>query len=313
MKIVVFGGGGFIGSQLATALFDMDNEVIAFDKPTAKYINILEKKGVHVYRGDLLNLEDLHKVLDSAEIVFHLVSTTVPKTSNENPIFDINSNLIGTLHLLDAAKNHKVRKIVFSSSGGTVYGNPKEIPISEEHPTNPICSYGIIKLTIEKYLQMFWTLYGVDYSILRISNAYGNGQKVNLNQGVIPTIISKTLAGEEIKVWGSGLAVRDYIYVDDVVSAFLDVLNYRGQERIFNIGSGIGYSVIEIISIIQKELGKSVLYCKDNNSDISVQKNILDITRAKRELNWIPRIDITEGIKRTIEFVKNDKFIFKAN
>jgi UDP-glucose 4-epimerase len=308
MNCVVIGGGGFIGSHLSESLLNQQNEVVVFDRPNAKYLNELAKQGASVITGNFLVKDIVKKALQSAEIVYHLVSTTVPKTSNENPVYDIETNLIGTINLFNIAKESGVKKIIFSSSGGTIYGIPKEIPISENHPTDPICSYGIVKLAIEKYLHMFWTLYGVDYCILRMSNAYGERQSSNGTQGIIPTIIDRGLHHQEINIWGDGTVIRDYIHVNDVVEAFLKASASLGPERIFNISSGQGHSVNEIIRMVEEDLHQPlrVIHTPGLASDVPI--NILDNTLARQILHWDPRINLSDGLHQTIEYMR-DHFI----
>ena len=213
MNCVVMGGGGFIGSHLTESLLLRYGKVTVFDKPGAPHLDLLSRKGANIILGDFLESTHVQKALISADTVFHLISTTVPKSSTDDPVFDIETNLVGTVSLLNLAKKTGVKKIVFTSSGGTVYGVPREIPISEDHPTDPISSYGIVKLTIEKYLHLLWTLYGMNYSILRISNAYGERQIANSAQGIIPTIIDKVLHDEVFTIWGDGSVIRDYVHI----------------------------------------------------------------------------------------------------
>ena len=304
MKYVVIGGAGFLGSHLIELLLKDGNDTTVFDRPGALYLNELSKKGANIILGNYLDPTDLHKVLSDVETVFHLVSTTVPKSSNEDPIFDIETNLVGTLRLLTIAKNAGVKKIIFPSSGGTVYGVPRKIPINENHPTDPICSYGIGKLAIEKYARLFWTLYGIDYCILRISNAYGERQPMNKLQGIIPVIIVSGLLDRDIHIWGDGTVIRDYIHATDLANAFLKASNHNDEPRIFNIGSGHGISINELIRLIEKGIGKPLKIIYNHGQAYDVPINILDISEAKRSLEWYPEIDINEGISRTINFFR---------
>lgn len=299
MKCVVIGGGGFIGSHLCETLLTNGHEVTAFDKPGARFLPALERTGAEIYTGNFLSQPDIQAVLKNAEVVYHLISATVPQTSNENPVFDVEANILGTLRLLEAARTAHVRKIVFASSGGTVYGIPKEIPIKEIHPTNPISSYGITKLTIEKYLHLYATLYGLDYSILRIANAYGERQPVTGSQGVIGSFLLKAIHNSEITVWGDGSIVRDYTHVNDVVNAFMQTATYHGEPKIFNIGAGQGHSVNDIIAIIEEVIQRPLIvkYMPGRVFDIPV--NVLDISCAKTHLPWRPVIGLSEGIGRT--------------
>lgn len=301
------GGGGFIGSHLSEALLTAKYNVTVLDQPGAYYIDFLRSKGARIQIGSYLDPEILKKSLIGIDTVFHLVSTTVPKTSNSDPVFDIQSNLIGTVNLLSIAKENGVKKIIFASSGGTVYGIPKEIPISESHPTDPISSYGIVKLAIEKYAHLYWTLHNVDYRVLRISNAYGERQSPNGVQGIIPTIISSGLQNKEIQIWGDGSVIRDYIFISDIVDAFLKVSIDSSGLKIFNVGSGMGVSINDLVIIISKLLDKRLNVVFQYGLAYDVPINILDNSRSREILEWNPKVDIKEGIDRTVNFLKNSK------
>ena len=224
-------------------------------------------------------------------------------TSNEDPRHDVETNVLGTLQLLDKARKAGVKKIIFSSSGGTVYGIPKEIPIKEDHSTEPTSSYGICKLTIEKYLYLYWKLYGLDYCVLRVANAYGERQPITETQGVISTFLDKALRKNEITIWGDGSVIRDFIYAGDIANAFVKASNYEGEPRIFNIGGEQGLSINEIISIISKITGEQLQLKYMPSRIFDVPVNILDISRAKKYLNWQPEVGLFEGISRMHEWI----------
>jgi UDP-glucose 4-epimerase len=307
MKCVVIGGGGFIGSHLCEALLANGHEVRVFDRPEARFLVEVERAGASIYAGNFLNQVDIWNVLPNSDVVYHLVSATVPQTSNDNPILDVEANILGTLRLLDAAREAQVKNIVFASSGGTVYGIPKEIPIKEIHPTDPTSSYGITKLMIEKYLYLYSTLYGLNYCVLRIANAYGERQPVTGTQGVIGAFLNKALHNSEITVWGDGSIMRDYIYIDDIVSALIKAGTYNGEPRIFNIGAGKGHSVNDIINILEQVIRRPLIknYMPGRVFDIPV--NVLDISRAIKYLHWQPTIGIMEGISRTFEWMAKEQ------
>ena len=231
MKCLVLGGGGFIGSHICDQLVAAGHEVRVFEKVGLSKTNILHLKDhIEWMEGDFLNPDCLRNAVKGMEIIFHLVSSTLPKDSNDNPAYYILSNVIPTIHLLEAARNAGVRKIILSSSGGTVYGIPAHLPISEGHPTEPTCSYGIHKLMIEKYFALYYKLYGLDYAVMRISNPYGERQRITGSQGVIPIFLCKILQGETIEIWGDGEIVRDYIYISDVARRPLGL--WKSQRRI---------------------------------------------------------------------------------
>lgn len=303
MKCLVLGGGGFIGSHLSEALLASNNEVNIFDRRGARYLEIVRSQGAEIFTGDFQQPDDLAPALSNCDVVFHLISATVPQTSNDNPSYDVQANVVGTLGLLDQARKAKVKRLVFASSGGTVYGVPQEIPIKEAHPTHPTSSYGICKLTIEKYLQLFWSLYGLDYCILRIANAYGPRQPLTATQGVISAFLHKALQHDELLVWGDGSIMRDYVYASDIVNALVKAMSYEGEYKIFNIGAGQGHSLNDIIGCIQQICQQPVQakYLEGRVFDVPI--NVLDISRAKMYLKWQPTVGLLEGISRTYEWM----------
>jgi UDP-glucose 4-epimerase len=304
MRSVVIGGGGFIGSHLAEALLLKGSEVAIFDRGSARYVDILARAGAQVVSGDFTRSEDLRIVLEKTDVVYHLVSSTVPKTSNEDPIFDIETNLVGAVNLFSCARDAGVKKIIFTSSGGTVYGIPRQIPLRENHPTEPICSHGIVKLAVEKYAHLFWELYNLDYCVLRISNAYGERQLLKSSQGIIPMIIGNGLHGRDIPIWGDGSVIRDYIHVSDVVDALVKAAGDTGNEKVFNIGSGKGTSLNELLELIEQRLERPLKRVYQHGQAYDVPINVLDSSLAQAAMDWCPQIHIGDGLARTVEYIK---------
>lgn len=301
---LVLGGRGFIGSHLADRLVEEGYPVRIFDRPASSNENIKELTGrVEIYEGDFQNEKDLAGALDGVGYVFHLISTTLPKKSNEDPIYDIESNVVGTLRMLDHIKDNKEIKIIFVSSGGTVYGMPQKLPIDEDHPTSPLCSYGIGKLTIERYLYLYKHLHGLDYTVLRAANPYGERQNPLGAQGVVPIFMSKMQAAEKITLWGDGEVVRDFIYIDDFIDALIMAMDVVTKDRIFNIGSGAGTSLNDLIKEIESLTGISsnVEYLPSRDTDVPV--NYLDISRARNQLGWRPKTPFIEGLKNTWQWL----------
>ncbi len=303
MRCVILGGGGFLGSHLSQVLIANDHEIRIFDRPEARYLEYSHQQGANVLTGDFFNPADIRRAISNCDVVYHLVSVTVPQTSNDNPRYDVEANVLGTLQLLDEMRKAQVKKIVFASSGGTVYGIPQEIPVKEDHPTEPICSYGICKLTIEKYLHLYWTLYGLDYRILRIANAYGERQPITETQGVISTFLDKAIRRSEITVWGDGSVMRDYIHAGDIANAFLRASAHEGEAKIFNIAGGEGHSVSDIVDIIEDLTKEPVRIKYSPGRPFDVPINVLDISRAKLYLNWQPVVGLQEGISRVFEWM----------
>lgn len=307
MKALIIGGGGFLGSHLAEALLANGQEVRIFDQPSARYLDYSSQQGAKIVTGNFLDPNAVGDAISDCDLIYHLVSATVPQTSNENPRYDVEVNLIGTLQLLEQMRKSNVKKIIFSSSGGTVYGIPQEIPIKESHPTEPISSYGITKLAIEKYLHLYWTLYRMDYCILRISNAYGARQPITTTQGAIAAFLGKVAGKEEIIIWGDGTVLRDYVYASDIANAFYQASLYQGESRVFNIGSGHGHSLNDIIAAIENITGLplQVKYLPGRPFDVPV--NVLDITRAKSHLGWEPKVRLEEGVLSAWEWMQREK------
>ena len=233
-------------------------------------------------------------------MIYHLISTSLPGNSNNDVVLDAESNLIPTIRLLDCARKLKIKKIIFFSSGGTVYGQSSGAPVSENHPTKPLCAYGVHKLGIELYLGLYHEIFGLDYRVLRISNPFGEYQKDNKSQGVIPIFLQKIARNEEIEVWGDGRIVRDYVHVDDVMRAAVSMLSYFGNEKIFNVGSGKGSSLISIIKLLEDLLEKEAKVNFTASRLEDVKSNVLDISKIKSELGWTPNITLEEGIKRLV-------------
>lgn len=305
MKCLVLGGGGFIGSHLCERLLEEGYSVRVFDKEgTAKENLESFIEDIELFEGNYLCDNDLERALKGADVIFHAISTTVPKLSNENPIGDISSNVLPTLTLLEKARTENIQKIIFFSSGGTVYGNPKLVPITEEHPTDPICSYGIHKLAIEKYLAMYHKLYGLDYAILRVSNPYGERQNPLGSQGVISVFAYKALRDQPIEIWGDGSVVRDYIYIKDVTEAAVRVLTCSGGEKLFNIGSGEGLSLNDVVAGIEHTLGRKIDVRYTENRAFDVPANILNINRAREYFGWTPETNFLTGLEKTVNFLK---------
>ncbi len=303
MNVLVLGGNGFIGSHLVDRLLRDGHTVHVLDRQPERYRKPLD--GVVYHLQDFGNRALLASVLPRMDVVFHLVWTTVPKTSNEDPAFDVTSNVVETLYLLEQCVKEKVRRVVFLSSGGAVYGMPETIPVGEDSPENPYSSYGLTKLTIEKYLGLFHHLYGLDYVIVRPSNPFGERQNPDGDQGVIAVFLGKVARGQAIEIWGDGSSVKDYIYIGDLVDGICRAAFRNTTHRVFNIGSGIGHSVNDLVERLSATVGRTIPVRCGPKGRFDVSRITLDITRAKEQLGWEPRISLEEGLRRTWEFVKN--------
>ncbi len=304
MKIALIGGAGFIGMNLYRALAAQEHEVHVFDRPQTLH-HCLPHKNVTFFPGNFLAPKDLTPAMRDCEIVFHLVSTTIPKTSNDHPDDDVNENVIGSLHFLDKALQCGVRRVIFISSGGTVYGKPHYTPIDENHPTEPICSYGITKLMVEKYLALYQELHGLEYLVMRLSNPFGEFQRPSASQGVIAVFLGKLLRDESIEIWGDGNITRDYIYIGDITDALIAALDYKGREKVFNIGSGQGRTLLDILATIKDVVGHPPTCRFLPGRSFDVPRNILSINRALVELGWSPKTNFHDGIMRTFRWLES--------
>lgn len=291
-----------MGSHLVDSLLEEGHPVRIYDRSPNSF-RATPKEAEYV-EGELGDPGLIRAAVEGVEVVFHFVNTTIPKTSNDDPIFDVRSNLIDTLRFLESCVDAGVRKVVFASSGGTVYGQPHAVPIAEGHPTEPITSYGIVKLAVEKYLALFEHLYGLDYTALRISNPYGPYQNPGGQQGVVPVFLHRLRAGQPVTIWGDGSVVRDYLYVSDLVEALKLAARAGTRQKVLNVGSGRGTSLNELVAIIARVTGErpEVEYVAGRSLDVPA--NVLDVARVRDELGWRPRTGLDEGIDRTWDWVR---------
>lgn len=306
MKALVIGGNGFIGTNLVDALLDRGHEVRVFDRYPSRFREPLAS--VEYVAGDLGNHGEVHEAVKDIDWVFHLAYTTLPQTSNDDPVYDVRSNIADTVQLLQECRHAGTSKVVFISSGGTVYGIPKFVPIAEDHPLEPICSYGISKLCIERYLYMFHKQWGLDYVTLRISNPYGIFQNPHAKQGAISVFLGNTSERKPITIWGDGNVVRDYVYVTDAARALVMAAEYEAGEkgpRTFNIGAGRGYSLNEIVDEIRGSIDQAVEVKYTPARSVDVPVNVLDISQAREHLKWQPDILLNEGIIRTWNWIRS--------
>ena len=301
MKCLVLGGAGFIGSHLVERLLEAGHAVRVFDTQDRTGAGAIPRaREAEWMRGSFLEPRDVERATAGCDAAFHLAWTTLPKSSNDDPVADVASNLSGTLRLLEAWRRASAGKFVFVSSGGTVYGTPQSVPIAETHPTQPICSYGVTKLAVEKYLELYRVLHGVDYCVLRLANPFGERQRVVTGQGAVTAFLDHARRGEPVEIWGDGRVVRDYLYVGDVADALARTLDYRGTPRVFNIGSGVGRDLNAIVAAIERVVGHPVERRYAPGRSFDVPANVLDISRARAELGWRPVTSFEEGLARTL-------------
>lgn len=303
-RCVIFGGCGFLGTHIGGALVRRGHAVCAFDRVRGLAGLPAEvSREIEVRLGSWEDDAAMQSALVGADAVVHCVGLTLPHDSNENMSFDVTANVVGSVRLLEAARRAGVRRILLTSSGGTVYGVPRRIPIDEEHPTDPICSYGITKLAAEKYLHLYRHLHGIEYAALRISNPYGPGQNPRAAQGAVAVFLGRLARGEPIEIWGDGGVVRDYVFIGDVAEAAALALELSGPVGVVNIGSGRGTSLNELVEALFQTTGSRVPVHHFPPRRSDVPANVLDISRARRLLGWSPRTELGAGLARTWEWI----------
>ena len=309
-RCLVLGGTGFIGSYVVHLLVQEGFEVTVLGRPDSDFGRISDISGdVRQLRGDYNDPLTFRNAVRGQDCVLHLVGATVPRTSMSDPVFDLSSNVIPTMHMLQEAHGAGVKRIVFASSGGTVYGVPEKTPIPESHPTDPLNVYGISKLSIEKMLMLWNKVYGMSNVVLRLSNVYGEGQPIEGSFGAISVFLGRIIKHEQITIWGDGSVVRDYVHVTDVAKAFLQALNIepdKNSPTVFNIGSGIGVSLNDVIDIMHRITGEDadVHYAEGDVIDVPV--NVLDISRASHMLGYRPAVEIEDGIGCLYEHMREE-------
>jgi len=302
MRCVVFGAGGFIGTNLCRKLAGRVSHVRGFGRPP-RFPAALA--GIDWAQGDFSDVRSVQAAVEGCDTVFHLISTTTPASANADMPLDLQQNVLSTLHLLEACRAAGVRRIVFVSSGGTVYGIPKQIPTPEDAPTWPISAYGVSKLAIERYLHLHEFLYGLEFRILRLSNPFGPFQIASKNQGVIAAFLQRALSGQPLEVWGDGTATRDYVYIDDVVDALERAALDDGEARVFNIGAGVPRSIAQLIEAVADVVGHKLRVERRDARQVDVPASVLDISRSREVLGWTPQTGFREGLTRTAEWMRS--------
>ena len=302
MTILVIGGCGFIGSHIVSELAAGNYSVLVYDTH-ANDTNSTD--GITYINGRFSDLSALESAIEHHHVshVVHLVSTTLPKSSNEDMSFDLTSNVVQTLGLLDLCVKHGINKVLFMSSGGTVYGVPQSLPVKETHPTDPTCSYGICKLAIEKYLALYRHLFGLQYVIIRAANPYGPGQNPLTGQGIIATYVHRIQMALPLEVWGDGSVVRDYFDVRDLANLCRRAL-FSEHCGVFNAGSGNGASINELIRVLSDlmQIQPQIIY--KERRDFDVPTIILDCSRAEQFFDWRATINLVDGVSHYINWYK---------
>jgi len=294
MQILVLGGCGFIGSHIVDACLASGYSVSVIDHSEERFRPALQ--GVRYYYEDLLSIHKLKHVIRAADVVIHSISSTNPASSNANPEADVESNLFGMLRLLECMREQQTKRIIFLSSGGTVYGTPKTLPIPEDHPLEPQCSYAAVKLAIEHYLHIYTTLHDFQTMIIRPANPYGPRQWYAGSQGVIANFTANAIEGKPLSLWGTGNDVRDFFHVTDLARLCIDCIT-SGQTGIYNAGSGQGHSIQEIIDTLTDIHGSEINIKHMEKRNFDIPRVVLDIQKVQTDLHWQPKVELLTGMR----------------
>lgn len=306
MKILVTGGTGFIGSNIVDGFIAEGHEVIVVDNlSTGKKDNINEK--ARFFNIDIRDpgLTDIFKT-EKPDVVSHHAAQIDVRKSVEHPIDDAMINILGTINVLKNCKEFGVKKVIFASSGGAIYGDVDRLPASEDLPANPISPYGITKRCGELYLEFYKMTYSLDYIALRYGNIYGPRQDPHGESGVVAIFIQKMSIGEAPTIYGDGEQMRDYVYVGDVVEANILALKSK-KNGYYNIGTGIGTSVNKLFTVLSKVLqfNKKAVYGPGRKGEL--YRNYLDPSKAKKDLGWSAKTPIDIGLAKTVEWFERQK------
>lgn len=304
LNCLVLGGAGFLGLHLCRALAAAGARTAAFGRQAAAPAGLTSD--VRWIGGAFEDAGTLAHALAGQDVVFHLIGPRAPAESNRDPAADARASILPALGLLEAAREAGVGRIVFASSGGTVYAPDAQAPIREDAPTEPITAYGVAKLAIEKYLALYRRLHGLDFVALRIANAYGPGQMPGAPQGVVAALLDRAIRGLPGEIWGDGSVVRDFVHAEDVARAFVRAAVYRGAARVMNVGSGTGRSIRAVAEDAARIAGgdpAAIVHRPARPADMPV--NVLDSALLRRETGWAPRIGWDEGLAATAAWLRS--------
>jgi len=301
MKILVTGGAGFIGSNLVDALINEGHDVCIVDNLSTGQKENLNAKA-KLFEMDITD-KKLAEVFaqEKPEAVFHLAAQIDVRKSVADPVADAQINILGSINLLENCKKFGVKKFIFSSTGGAIYGDADIIPTPETYEQKPISPYGICKLSVEKYLHYYHVVFGLPYVILRYANVYGPRQNFQGEAGVVAIFCSKLLAGNQPTIWGAGKQTRDYVFVGDVVAANLAALK-SDKVDIYNVGTSVETDVNQLAEEIKKNISTDLEFSHGEAKAGEQQRSCLDYSKIKKELGWEPKVKLIEGIKKTVEW-----------
>jgi UDP-glucose 4-epimerase len=301
-SILCIGGNGFLGSHVTDLLLQEDCRVSVLDPFPERF----RKPNTHIrnFTGHLTDHKLLDRALEGTDVVIHLLSSVVPSTSEGKTAFDIQSNLLPTVHLMDRMLFHGVKKLVFFSSGGAIYGNPAITPTPETAHPHPVSVYGQGKWVMESYIQ-FYAQSGLQSLFIRPSNVYGIRQANSGVFGLINTLLDALIQDVPVPIFGGGVAIRDYLHVSDLMT-FLQMAIRKDAQGVYNVGSGIGQSVSEVVNLVEKTVGKSLKKEQMPARPFDVDRIVLDITKARTELGWNPKVAMEDGIREMWDFKRRN-------
>lgn len=305
MKILVTGGAGFIGSHVVDAYLAAGHEVAVVDDLSRGRAENLAPK-VELYRADIRNRAALEEMFakERPDVLNHHAAQIDVRHAVRDPIFDAESNILASIHLLELAVRYKLSRVVYASTGGAIYGEPKILPANEETAVLPITPYGVSKHTVEHYLYLYRVLYGIPYVVLRYGNVYGPRQSSKGEAGVVAIFTEQMMTGVKPTIYGDGSKTRDYVEVSDVARANLLALD-RGDGEIFNIATGIATSDYEVFAAVREALGIPPFepgYAPKRPGE--VDHIVLDVTKARDGLGWQPQVEFRQGVRATVEWFR---------
>lgn len=299
MKICIFGAASFIGTNLSLEL-SKNNHLRLIDINKDYFINNISNS--EIIEDKLDSNTNFDKLLDGQDIVYHLFSTNNPSSSNIDFEKEIMPNIEFSIRLLESCVKNNIKRVIFISSGGAIYDKDEKCPLKEDSKVNPKSTYGLQKLMIEKLLYLYNFKYNLDYKIVRLSNPYGPYQRPGI-LGVVSTSIYNALNDKEITIYGDGKIVRDFIYIDDAIRGIINISNSKTNTRIYNLGTGIGTSINDMLMIIEKVLNKKLNVKYSESRKIDYKINYLNVSLYENEFGKMNNISLEEGIKKTIDFM----------
>jgi len=306
MNILILGGAGFIGKNLSLFLADNNHTIYVFDRAEADF-SVFNKTRVKIIRGDFNDSKLLDQIFSSndIDIVIHLVASIIPETTFDGILSEVDQNLKGSMSLIDSMLRNGVKKIIFFSSGGTVYGNNGKSQNSETEQTDPVNSYGWIKLSIEKYIKMISVLNGLEYLIIRPSNPYGPFQNILARQGFVAVTLGKVLTDKPVEIWGDGNVIRDFIHITDLCAYISRLIELNKWNDIYNIGCGYGESLNNVLKVIENVTGKNISVNYKHSRNIDVKENVLITRKIEVHTGLKCKYSLHEGIISTWKWILN--------